>query len=174
MLQSIHSRSHPNISRCSWKHLLFTACSLLQLNREKRKAPPFHECFCGMEKLFRLQGGEKIFQSFTVFLDFTLFQLLRLLCHQLSLPFPLLLPQGKIIMFKYEVPKRDCCVWLVLIPPWKTRNRRWGFDNYAFADKLFSQREAGSTIFQSLENFRGLCVNNLTHANGTTAQAFGP
>lgn len=136
MLHSIHSSSHQsllgvgNISRCSWKHLLFTACSLLQLNREKRKAPPFHECFCGMEKLFRLQGGEIIYQSFTVFLNFTLFQLLKFLCHQLSLPLSLLLPWGKIIMFKYAAPKRHCSVWLVLIPPSKTQNARWGFYNH--------------------------------------------
>lgn len=40
---------------------------------------------------------------------------------------------------------------------------------YAFADKLLLQREAGSKIFQSLENFRGLRVSNVTHASGTTA-----
>lgn len=36
---------------------------------------------------------------------------------------------------------------------------------YAFTDKLFLQREAGSKIVQSPENFRGFRVSNLTHAN---------
>lgn len=62
--------------------------------------------------------------KFTVFLDFILFQLLRILCHQLLLPLPLLLPQGKIMRFKYEVSERCCCVWLGLIPHWRTQNRR--------------------------------------------------
>lgn len=87
MPQSIHSRSHQsllgvgNISRCSWKHLFFTACSLLQLSKGKRKAPPFYRCFHEMEKLFRLQGRDKAYQSITVSLDFTSSQLLIVLCH---------------------------------------------------------------------------------------------
>lgn len=95
MLQSIHSRHHQsllgvgNISRCSWKHLCFTACFLLQLNREKSISLPWVFLWDG--KTIQNPGRGENLAEFTVFLDFTLFQMLKFLFHQLSLPIPLLL-----------------------------------------------------------------------------------
>lgn len=79
---------------------------------------------------------------------------------------------GEKIAFKYEAPKRHCCVWLVLVPPLKDPKQKVGgfiimYD--AFSNKFFLQREEDSKTFLSLESFKGPHVSNLKCVNRTTA-----